>query len=383
MKNLILTIIAIIFSFSIFAQTEDTLSLKDLEIPNSPGFILLDQAPTSIERPTSTKAFALSVINSLDDNFEFPKNYAVEFTPFWFFKHPNMTALKYMGYDIDDDKQKIFSGFKTSSISAAFINSRDSLTNQTINNFSIGWRANLISVRNKKDIGDLKKANDKIITYLRDLDTKLAEANIFPISPNGEVNKEYDNQVKEFLEEEEKKKNDDKDVLAEILKRKPVFAIDAAVAFNSFFIDNDFSSNRFGRFGTWVTINYSQTLDKGKKSKDRYLNIYALGRFIKDGTMLTNDEYVKRDFYDFGGKLEFEFKKLSIAYEYIERITDDENTHRSNGILKYKISDQLYLTGAFGKNFGDNDDLISLLGINWGFSTGQEKTKIKKKENGS
>ena len=106
--------------------------------------------------------------------------------------------------------------------------------------------------------------------------------------------------------------------------------------------------------------------------------MYALGRYLSDGTTLKNNEYISQNFYDFGGKLELEFKKLSVAYEYIYRINDISNTFRSNGIVKYKISDQLYLTGAFGKNFGDNNNLISLLGLNWGLSSGTEKPKIEK-----
>ena len=101
MKKIIFIIFAITCTISIIAQQQgEIISLKELEVPNSPGFILLDEAPTSIERPNSTKAFTLSVINSLENNFEFPKNYAVEFTPFWFIKHPNLNALKFMGYNL-------------------------------------------------------------------------------------------------------------------------------------------------------------------------------------------------------------------------------------------------------------------------------------------
>src|SRR4051812_40022897 len=82
-----------------WGQVSDSLELKDLEVPNSPGFILLDKSPTIIERPNSTRAFMVSALNSFTDNSGLPKNYAVEFTPFWFFKHPHMTSYKYMGYN--------------------------------------------------------------------------------------------------------------------------------------------------------------------------------------------------------------------------------------------------------------------------------------------
>jgi hypothetical protein len=45
--------------------------------------------------------------------------------------------------------------------------------------------------------------------------------------------------------------------------------------------------------------------------------------------------------------------------------------------LNYKIPDQLILTGAFSKNFGTANNLISLLGLNLGLSSGSEKATVK------
>jgi hypothetical protein len=377
MKKYSLIFVISFYSLSnLFAQTEDTLSLKDLEIPNSPGFILLDKAPSTIERPNSSKAFMLSVINSFDANNGIPKNYAVDFTPFWFFKHPNMTSYKYAGYNAEKNNQLIFSHIKKASVSLAFVTTTDTITNTPINNLSLGFRTNLITVRSRQDIEDLKAANSKVVKYLRDFDIRLGEAGIV-YNPATMTREEYDKKLNEFLAKEEMERSKDKSELAEILKRRAVFAIDGAIGYNNFFLNNSFSNSHFGRFGAWLTLNYSQVLDKQNKDKS-YFNFYALGRYLSDGTTITNNEYVIQNFYDFGGKLEFEFKKVSVAYEYIYRVNDNTNTFRSNGLVKYKISDQLFLTGAFGKNFGDNNNLISLLGLNWGLSSGAERTIEKK-----
>jgi len=41
---------------------------------------------------------------------------------------------------------------------------------------------------------------------------------------------------------------------------------------------------------------------------------------------LTYGKCNKQNFYDFGGKVEFEFKKICIAYEYIYRSIEISNS---------------------------------------------------------
>lgn len=380
-KNIITLAICLCSIVAAFGQKSDSLTLKDLEIPNSPGFILLDKTPTTIERPNSTKAFMLSALNSFTDNNGIPKNYAVDFTPFWFFKHPKMTSYKYMGYNKVKDRQNIFKDFKKVSISFAFLTTTDSATKNQINNLSLGLRTNLLSVRSKKDIEDYKEANTKLIGELKKIDSVIKLIPFpnpsDPINKYLEEKKAYDEKLTNYLTQKELEEKDINNDLSDILKRRAVFAIDGAIGYNNFFLDNNYSSSHFGRFGAWLTVNYSQILETNGNDKN-YLNIYALGRYLSDGTKMENNKYVLQNFYDFGGKLELEFKNISIAYEYIYRINDKKSTFRSNGILKYKISDQVFLNGAFGKNFGYNNNLISLLGLNWGISSGTEQSKIVK-----
>lgn len=359
-------------AFALNAQ-EDTLSLKDLEVPNAPGFILLDKAPSTIERPKSTKAFVLSVLNAFDSGNGIPKNYAVEFTPFWFFRHPRMTAYKYAGLNADKDRQRVFSQLQRLSVSAAFVSGNDTATAQAVNNLALGLRANLLTWRSRSDIEDLKAAHQKVVSYLRSLDQRLTAAGIVydPADPAS-----YNKKVSDFLAAEEKARANDKSELAAILKRRAVFAIDGAVGYNHFFLNNQFADSHFGRFGAWLTLNYSQVLNKADKDRN-YLNLYALGRYIGDGTTFLRGEYKVQNFLDLGGKCELEFKKLAVSYEYIFRSNENGDTFRSSGMIKYKISDKLLLTGAFGKNFGDANNLISLLGIHWGISSGNEKTVEK------
>lgn len=373
---ILLSSLLLITTTTTMAQT-DTLSFDGLEIPNSPAFILLDQTPSVIERPASSKAFVLSILNSFQNNNGIPQNYAVEFTPFWFFKHPKMSSLKYAGYNTEKQKQMIFENIKRASISLAYVNSSDTATQRTINNISVGMRFNIITVKSKKDIEAIINANSNLINFIKTREDSL-ENYMDRYFPNLELENPtlYHIKVKEFYERYEKRKEEKEVTIKDVLVRKPVFSVDGAIGYNSFFIDNCFKEYHFGRFGAWLTLNYSCHLGKDINSRN-YFNLYAIGRYLSDGTTLDNGKYSISNYYDFGGKAELEFRKLSFAFEYIYRLNKDINTFRANGLVKYKISDKIYLTCSFGKNFGEINNLIALFGLNWGLSTGYEKAIVK------
>lgn len=369
MKKLYLIIIVFFLQQFAFAQ-KDTLTLKDMEIPTSPGFILLDESASNIERPNSSKAFSLSILNSLTEGNGFPKNYAIEFTPFWFFKFKNMNALKYMGFN--GEKARPFSSLKMVSISAASINTTDTLTGKTLNNISIGARTTIFKVYSKGFKEKLLKANLAEFYKLKGLSETLKREGATDVlrSKDPEKYKEIEMRILTTFEESK-----DKSSLEEVLKAKPLFAVDGAIAYSNFFIDGDFSTRRFGRLGIWTTLNLAINLNK---ENTQYLNFYVVGRYLSDG--LNKDAagmYFKENSLDVGGKLELELKAFSIGYEFIKRNNDLNNTYRSVGNLRYKISENLYLVGAYGKNFGEGRNLISLLGINWGINSGNEKAKVE------
>ncbi|MEF9476685.1 hypothetical protein OWR28_02005 [Chryseobacterium sp. 1B4] len=64
---------------------------------------------------------------------------------------------------------------------------------------------------------------------------------------------------------------------------KPIFSIDFAGAYNHFFDKDRFSSGGFGRFGTWLTMNWNINLDSPDKEEQKnYLKLYILNRFLID-----------------------------------------------------------------------------------------------------
>jgi len=374
-SNIIILLFIAVTSINVYSQTSDTINIKELDIPSSPAFMLLDRTPTIIDRPNSSKAFVIGILNSFDQSTGLPTNYAVDLTPFWFFKHPTMSALKFAGYNVEKQKQNIFENIKRASISIAYVTSTDSITLKPLYNIALGLRFNLISVRSKKDIDDINRMNLEMVSFLKNSNDRLDQ---FIGDPALKVTNPtlYHTKVKEFYEQDVVRKTHKEDTYQQILARKPVFAIDGAIAYNQFFIDNNYSDSHKGRYGAWLTLNLSKHLSKNLNDKN-YLNVYAIGRYLSNGTYRNGNTSQKMNFFDSGAKMELEFNKLTFAYEYIYRINNAMNSFRSNCSVRYKMTNQLYLNGAFGKNFGDSNNLIALLGLNWGLSSGLEKATVK------
>lgn len=357
------------------AQNKDSINLTEIETPATPAFTLLDQAPTLIAKPNSGKAFMTSIENSFQNsNNGVPQNYAVEFTPFWFFNHPKMTALKFMGYDPVNDKQLVFNGLSKATVSFAYVNTlgKDSITNSAKANYSIGLSFNIISIRSGQEITNLKKANLEMVEYLKNLNQQEKDAGINDSLAVADLD-QYHKKMKAFLATHEKDSVGARNEMQNVLKQNPVFSLDGASGYSTFFPNDNYSSNHFGRFGAWLTANLAFGIGKSSDGNPNYLNLYAVGRYIIDGTTGTTITY-----RDFGGKVESAFEKITFSYEYIYRADNaNTNTFRSTGLIKYKVSNSICIVGSFGKNFGDVNNIISMLGINWGLSTNTQNAKLQ------
>lgn len=417
-------------------KKEKEISFDNLEVPNTPAFILLDEAPTSVQRPNSTRAFALDLLQDVTEDGTLG-NIAIEVTPFWMIRHTNVTPEKYYGIKTGEDgsvSQNFFSKLRLASVSAAYMKSADSITN-----ISVGVRTTLFEIKRKDDVEAYQEALLKAQRYLNNSanymeeynsickipkpenyrsDTAFQEAmlkyknicdNPEPALPSvgasEEEIKKYRTAIKEYrlacycppdprdydtttefeaakewyetglnAFREKKRKEDDftakdlDDTFKEITSRKPLFAVDLAAAYNQRFFGNTFNDNSAGRYGIWSTLTMSAFLDKKKTNRD-YLNVYGFVRYLDDTTRGiipgTGDD--RFNAFDLGVKGELEFDKLSVAYEYINRSGDMEG-YRSVGSIRYQIINDIFLTGSFGNNFGEVDDLVTLFGIKWGIN---------------
>ena len=336
-----LLLITLISCYS-FAQ-ENTIKLKDLELPNAPAFTILDYTPTVISAPTTPQSLTLSLINATSTSSGIPTNYALEFNPYLLFLGKNN---KISDYFKNEDKFDNFNPIKNLSFSLA------SVKNENIQNLSFGVRTNLYSIN--------RKEKKEVLKNLKNIVNKTK--NTFLTKKSKLTNTEsldLENEKKIIYEE-----------LDTIINSKPVFSVDVAAAYNHFFDKNEYRSGKTGRYGAWLTF-YGNFIFK--KIKNSFLSFYQYSRYLVNNMTFDPalNQYLNTKDLDIGAKIEFQYDRFSMGYEYINRTNQKEN-FRSVGNLKYKINSKITLNGGFGRNFEKTDNLVSFLGINWGIAAESE-----------
>lgn len=384
MKKLFLLLL--LGSSCCFSQKDfDSLKTSDLEVPNSPALTLLDKSFSLVEVSNSSNSINANLVNIKDN--------AIEVVPYWLLKKNRFASSNaYYGFTVDGTdkiiRQDIFNDLKKVSVSLAYT------TTEELSSISFGLRANIISVKNINRINaeiDRQKAymaarnahiaankaaqilklentperqailavlkadpdNSKLINYKTELDT---EARNSLMDAYDTANKATFDQISDSFNKYYNHK---------------YFSWDIALGASENFPGNQSDTGRLGRYGVWSTAKYSFIIGED------FLNLYGYGRYLNDESLVdaATLDYIKKDYLDFGGKLEFEYKKVSISAEYINRNGDDTD-FRLVGVVQYKIDDNLYLSGGYGKNFdADSGNLLTLFGLKWGLN---EKPVIKK-----
>lgn len=364
-----LIIVLFLVTLKIFSQESNTIKITDLELPSAPAFTILDYSPTLISTPSTTQAFTLSLINSINSSKGFPSDYALEFTPYWVFANKGRNLTDYV---IKENQKNYSKPYKNLSFSLA------SVKKDTIQNVSLGIRTNLLTVNRKERQESIDKLLLKLERFKEITDQKLTlDQNPYE-SGTAEYNQWNLDQINKLskLEEYKKLTSDIYAVVDTLEALKPIFTADIATAYNHFFDENEFKSGKFGRYGAWLTLNANFKLSK---INNNYLNIYQYSRYlidemIYDTTLLS---YKKEKNFDIGAKIELQLNDFAIGYEYINR-TNQKNNYRSVGNLKYKINERFTITGGFGKNFEKTDNLVTFLGISWGIAANNELDIVQK-----
>ncbi len=383
MKSLI--IIGLFFPFFLYAQQKESidLDLKELEITTAPSVVLLGISPSELEIVKSKKALVLSLVNSFKKSEGIPDSYAFEMTPFWLLPSSKMNSLKYAGYNKDKKVWNAFSEVKKASFSLGFIRDLSLGEGDEMKNpaFAFSVRSTLVNVRTKKNKTLIINRNNEVQNILfrinedwvksdehKQLLDSCDKAGIAN-DDRGEIFVKGKNRFKKKVSERYKSSKE-ADYYRTLLEAPPLIAVDFAGGYSTFFSDNKFSNNHFGKLGFWMTLNTGIDFAKEESKDVKQLNFYGIIRYLDDGTTLdANQQFLRSKNYDFGGKAEFTYKRFSISYEYIYRINDIDKTFRSSGLIAYKVSDRVYINAAFGKNYGEKDNLISFLGLNWGLDS--------------
>lgn len=366
MKKFILLLLLALSFVSYSQDKEKQIDLSEFTLSNisSPAFVLINESPSEIYVPENLKSLTIHTLNNLSDGL------SIEVSPYYFLskKSPNRSFFSYIGLrDEDGDgetKQNIFSGINTTSISFAYL--KKDFTDLNIgerNVFSLGVRTKLIRLYN---IEEAKNYYNKVSSIL----TKMIppqQVIIDLAAAAGDKEKETEI-LNEYLTSKEGKARL-KELDAYKKPIKPVFQVEYALGYSSLFQENNLNSETLNRFGTWLTAEVSLQLNKNasESKTNNYLNVFAISRYVEDGFNLNNTLFYR----DFGTKVEFEFGKFSLGYEYISR-NGSVDSERSVGSIKYVINKNVSINGGFGKDFEVVDNSVALFGINWALDFGSD-----------
>ncbi|PWB24814.1 hypothetical protein, partial [Flavobacterium sp. HTF] len=263
---------------------------------------------------------------------------------------------------------------------------RNERQNQKLKNALANFSKRIADLRpNQNDVDKLDIELNNIDNKIRALYTKLKSETDDAVkdSINTEYQKaiaertliqkkidDFENQAPDLLEENIKKDTLIQNYLKE-LDDLPLIQVDVAFAYSEAFPDNATNKKRFNRSGLWATAALNAfSVDKAQLNDN--LAFILCARLLSDNLLEEGslDVFKREDAFDLGFKLEYSIKDLSISYEYIKRDYSDKsnlNSERKVGSIQYKISDGLYVTGAYGTNFGIDKNLFTLFGINYGF----------------
>ena len=361
MKTKLALSIVCAFGLTLQAQQVD-LSEFTLANASTPAFVLVEETPTAIYTPENLKALA---IHALDN---FGKSLSIEATPYFLInqERKDRTYQKYIGVMQDEETKKLkqnpFSGLNTTTISFAYVDKEFSGLADERKTYSIGVRTTLLRFYNK----------EKVHANTVGMATALSDITV-PV----EVLTQGPEAIQAYYNDNQEEINALLEPYQKVIK--PQFRLDAAIGYSTLFKENSISSGTVKRFGSWLTSETSIILNEGSDAKtNNYFNLLLTARYIEDGFNASTPEDFFTNFYrDFGGKLEFEFGKLGVGYEYISR-KGTIDSERSVGNIRFTINKDISITGGFGKDFSVNEDdnLVTLFGIHWGINTGNSKVNL-------
>lgn len=145
-------IVAVLAAFApeALASQNEAPELSSLRAPPSPAFILLDVAPTEVQRPTNPADLAFSLVNSTSTFSELPENFAVEAAPYWF------TTRRTLTWDKDNKRSVMQSFLRTFTLSSA--SAEIGTEAAPVTGLSLGGRGMLLSGRYSKATQDSLRA---------------------------------------------------------------------------------------------------------------------------------------------------------------------------------------------------------------------------------
>jgi hypothetical protein len=342
MKKIFL-LITFFVSYNGLCQQDSTLKLDLLKAPSSPGFILLNQQPTDIERPTTPTDFAVSFRNSSSNFSAIPKNYAVEMAPLWLFSAKKIGFKKAYG---DSSHLNVWENIKqTFNLSVAYA-PVDSALPSGASQFGFGFKFSIvrgkinheftdqikklnvalinvgIDFHNKAEV-ELKKDSDyvqlnrlykQILMKPEPSATDIILINTLPLTIEKLVDLKGDQLARDYKNENETARIEITKKLAKMDVIRTGAFLDLAAGAVLDFPTRNFDYSEINKYGAWLTGGYD----------GNNWSVLALGRMLQGikTPYLTDSSIVKTtssNTFDLGLRLLYKRDKFNVSLEGLYR----------------------------------------------------------------
>jgi len=333
------------------AAAQSTTTIDDLKTPPSPAFVLMGIAPSAVQEPTTPKALGASLLSAVDDSnaSATPRNFALEFAPYWMTNHPDLTYDKFNEAD--------FGQALLQSLSVSLATTQQTAATSTTPASTLGG----LGIRASWLIGKPSAVEGQIRDAIKQATTTAAVNMGAPVpgataAPLISSNTNLTNLIESLRS----------------ARYEGRWYVEAAAATTALFSGNDADHSAHQKNGFWLTPSYrlSRTTfnaTTGTSSSQPNIDLLGVVRWISDHTGTTISQPL-----DLGARLIWNSGSVSVSAEHLQRRHTSNNSSRTAAIGNFKINDNLYVTATFGKNFADetpNGNLIGILGLHFGIGS--------------
>ncbi|PTR00910.1 hypothetical protein C8P68_101139 [Mucilaginibacter yixingensis] len=380
MRKILTLLIVLTFSGMALAQSTSQ-TLNKLAVPQSPAFSITDITPGLAQVPGTPKAFALGVAQSVQQSGSlFPNNFSAQFAPVWWIAPNGLNVYDFLGINKNTHKDNPWGGIKYTMLSVAFINKDlipdNATTTQKV--YALGLHTNLFRIYRKHSrdttraqylVKRLKDWHDAVQTEFDNDALLIAQLSRYQFK-HPEDTAAASKMISKLGES---RSTDIMKQINDAIAEKPLFNWDIAGAVAVYGVDDE--TVKTGRTAVWTQL--STYIPLGNISNGNYFTLSAMGRYLADN-FEKNDKGVIGlvNNKDIGANAGFEFNRLSISVESLYRFASQlgGTENRTVGVLNVRVSDNLIVSGSFGKDFAGPNKLISVFGINLGL--GKEKVTL-------
>ena len=389
--------ITLLFALTSFSQEASNLpKLDELRAPENPAYVTLGIAPSEVIKPTSAKAFAISVFeNGIDEDGGLMSDFAIQFSPYWWTTRSTLTWNKYNGYDSKGNYSipHIFDVIPQS-LSFSLATSEVTVSNQSTAGTQVE-DTKLLSASVSFDIFRGKPSN-KLLKSKRILQEFLADSSeyenelirefvttrtleaqqLFPSENNlfiadwyGECQNSQTAICQDFMDR--LKNPQDSPKYQELLKsfnNNSNERVGHRLQFISALVyqlpENDFDKKDLSKKSYWLS--YSYVRDKGEEmgaSEFKFVGLLRYNQIDDSLRSLLTDVDLDDDSFDVGGRIIWESKRyqISASLEYVHRDSDnsDMDNERFTALIDYTLNENACIVVSIGKNLESN--LVPLL----------------------